>query len=93
MKNRKYYNDIYALKIYNGKLLVFTSTMDKDNRVLVDVLNSNGEYIDKFYIKIPQVERPDDLPRKPMCFHKGFFWTTSMDEDDNPFIIKYKIDI
>jgi len=93
IKNRKYYNDIHAIRIYNEKLLVFTSTMDKENRVLVDVYNIKGELEDKFYLKIPQVERPDDLRRKPMCFQKGYFWTTAMDEDDNPFIIKYKIDI
>ena len=93
IKDRKFYNDIQAMKIYNGKLLVFTSTMDKESRALVDFYNIKGELEDKFFLKIPQVERPDDLRRKPMCFHKGFFWTTSMDEDDNPFIIKYKIDI
>jgi len=90
---REFYNDIYAIRIYDGKLLVFTSNMDKEKRVLVDVFSTAGTFKDRFYLKIPQVERPDDLHRKPMCFEKGYFWTTDMDEDDNPIVIKYKMEI
>ena len=93
IKNREFYNDIYAIRIYDGKLLVFTSKMDKKKRVLVDVFSTAGTFKDRFYLKIPRVERPDDLHRKPMYFEKGYFWTTDMDEDDNPIVIKYKMEI
>jgi len=93
IKNQKFYNDIYALLVYEGKLLVFTSIMDDKNQVLVDVFDNLGQYINNFYLKIPLVKRPDDLRRKPMCFNNGFFWTSSIDEEDNPYVIKYEVDI
>jgi len=91
IKNQKYYNDIYALRIHEGKLMVFTSAMDTQKRVLVDVFDHNGKYIDCFYLKIPGISRPDDLRRKPLYFDRDHFWTTSTDEDDNPLVIKYKM--
>ena len=92
LDNRKSYNDIYKLTTYNSNLLVFTSTMNKNKEVLVDVFDNTGKYIDNFYIKIPGVNRPDDLIRKPVLFNKGFLWTTDTDEDDVPFVIKYIVD-
>ena len=91
IKNQKYYNDIYALRVHEGKLMVITSAMDTRKRVLVDVFDHNGKYFDCFYLKIPGISRPDDLRRKPLCFDRGHFWTASTDEDDNPIVIKYKI--
>ncbi len=90
--NRKHYNDIYKLATYKNNLLVFTSKMNKKGEILIDVFNDNGKYIDNFYIKIPGVNRPDDLIRKPVLFHNGFLWTTDTDEDDAPYVLKYKID-
>lgn len=91
IKNQKLYNDIYALQMNGKKLMVFTSAMDRDKRTLVDVYDHQGKYRDCFYLKIPGINRPDDLIRKPLCFDRGYFWTTSIDEDDNPIIIKYKM--
>jgi len=90
---REKYNDIYKILCYKKNLFVFTSLMNGKKEILVDVFNSSGKYIDKFYIKIPGVERPDDLIRKSIVFHKGFMWTTDVDEDDTPFLIKYKLNI
>jgi hypothetical protein len=91
IKNQKLYNDIYALRIYNGKLMVFTSTMNDKQQVLVDIYDPHGKYLECFYLQIPGIERPDDLLRKPLCFDNGYFWTASVDEDDNPVIIKYRM--
>ena len=89
--NYKYYNDIYQLAICGKNLLVFTSVLNKKKEVMVDVFNQNGEYIDRFFIRIPKVERPDDLRGKPVFFQNGYFWTTGRDEDDTPFVLKYKL--
>ena len=86
-----YYNDIYALHIDEEKPMVLTSKMDKQKRVLVDVFIENGKYVDCYYLEIPGLSRPDALRRKPICFHQGSFWTSFSDEDDNPVIIKHKI--
>ncbi len=89
--DRKYYNDIYKLTTYKNNLLIFTSIMNKKGEILIDVFNDNGKYIDNFFVKIPGVKRPDDLIRKPVLFHHGYMWTTGTDEDDAPYILKYKI--
>jgi hypothetical protein len=93
IKNREYYNDVYALRVYRGNILVFTSTMDEAERILVDVFDETGKYIDCFYLRVPGVERPDDLVRKPMCFHDGHFWSMGVDEEDNPYAVKFKLDL
>lgn len=92
LDNRKSYNDIYKLIVYKENLFVFTSTMNEKKETLIDVFDSTGKYVDKFFIKIPGVKRPDDLIRKPILFHDGFFWTIDVDEDDAPYVLKYKID-
>jgi hypothetical protein len=93
IKNRKFYNDISAICIRDGKLMVFTSTLDTEKRVLVDVYDHTGIYTDCFYLKVTGIDRPDDLDRKPLCFDGNFFYTATIDEDDNPVVIKYKIQI
>lgn len=90
---RKSFNDIYTMRVYNGNLLVFTSTIDKDKGVLVDVFNRDGKYTDSFYLKLPEVNRGDDLVRKPLCFTKGYLWTVTNDDDDNPVVVKYKVNL
>ncbi len=86
------YNDIYKLAAYKKYLLAFTSTLNKNGEILIDVFNDKGKYIDNFYLKIPGVKRPDDLIRKPALFYNGFLWTTDTDEDDIPYAVKFKIE-
>ncbi len=90
--DRKYYNDIYKLAVYKNNLIIFTSTMNKKGEILIDVFNSEGKYIDNFFVKIPGVKRPDDLIRKPVLFHHGYLWTTGTDEDDVPYAVKFEIE-
>jgi len=90
--DRKFYNDIYKILIYQGKLLIFTSTLNGEGEMRVDILDSKGTFSDHFYLKLPGVERPDDLERKPLLLHKGYLWTTDIDEDDVPFVLKYRIE-
>ncbi len=90
---RKTFNDIYKILGYTGNLYMFTSVMNKKKEVLVDVFDKNGKYVDNFYLKLPGLERPEELVDKPVTFHKGFLWTTDVDEDDAPFLIKYKMNL
>ncbi len=89
---RKYFNDIWALCCLGEDLMVFTSHLDEKNRVLVDRYSSEGRRIDSFFLTVPGVRRPDDLKNKPLCFDKDFFWTSFVDDDDNPVVVKYRVD-
>ncbi len=89
--NRKYFNDILLLRTYKDKILVFTSTIDSNRGILIDVYNKNGDYIDRFYLNLPGLDRHEKLSRRSVLFKDGYLWTSFMDEDDNPVIAKYKI--
>jgi len=91
--NREFFNDIHALRMFGDKLMVFTSTIDEEKGVMVDVFNSKGEYIDCIFIKLPDVKRPDDLRRKPIYFGKDCLWTSYADEDEDPVVVKYQFNL
>jgi hypothetical protein len=90
---RKYFNDIYKIITHGENLFVFTSRMNKKKEILVDVFNRNGKYVDRFFIMLPGVKRPDDLREKPILVYEGYLWATDVDEDDIPTVIKFKADI
>ena len=51
---QKYLDDIQNLLVFKDRLWVVTSTKDKEKRTLIDVYNSEGKYIDNFYLKFPE---------------------------------------
>jgi hypothetical protein len=51
---QKYSNDIRNLLIARDNLWVVTSTSEKSKGVLIDVFNTEGKYIDNFYLKTPE---------------------------------------
>ncbi|GAH76276.1 unnamed protein product, partial [marine sediment metagenome] len=51
---QKYMNDIHNLLVSKDRLWVVTSTRDKEKRILIDVYNFKGRYIDNFYLKFPE---------------------------------------
>jgi hypothetical protein len=50
---RIYYDDILALFVVGDHLWVVTSTVDSKQNRLVDVFDSNGRYVDNFYLQFP----------------------------------------
>lgn len=91
MAGRKFFNDIWALRILGKDLLVITSQIDPQKGVRVDRFNTEGRLVDSVYIEIPGVKRPDDLKRKPLFFRGDEFWTVFVDEDDNPVLVRYHL--
>ncbi|MFQ6109575.1 MAG: hypothetical protein ACE5L7_08495 [Candidatus Aminicenantales bacterium] len=49
-----YHNDIQKIFIHKDRLWVFTSTWDRKKGVLVDVFNSEGHYMDNFYLSLQE---------------------------------------
>lgn len=90
--NYEFFNDIWALRCHGQDLLVVTSLIDAQKGVLIDRFNASGTLIESFFLKIPGIERPEDLERKALYFEGDFFWTTDIDEEDNPMVIKYRVD-
>ena len=86
---RDYYNDILKIFTYKNNIWVFTSTKDKKKGLLVDVFNIEGKY---FYLSLPENIKLKDLSKYPICIHGDYLFTVEYDEDEIPFIVKYKIE-
>lgn len=87
----KYLNDIQSLHIVNNKLLVITSTTDKDKGVLVDVYDNSGKYTDCFYLKLPNIDSWLRLNQRKVRISGDALFALEQDKDENWLISKYKI--
>ena len=86
------YTDVQRLLANGDSLWVITSTVDKTKGILVDVYNTSGKYIDRFYLQIPNLEYPDDKIMEQLYYYDGFLYGIGMDDEDTPFIVKYKLE-
>jgi hypothetical protein len=84
----EYHLDIQMLLQINGKLWVVTSTVEKDNNVLVDVFSPDGIYEDNFYLTCP----PNIVPLQAKKWIKGtdgkHLFLVEEDENGQLFIKK-----
>lgn len=87
------FTDIMALALYKENILVFTSTLDKEKGILVDMFSPEGKFLDNFYIKLPGLERPDTIAKTSFCTSGDFLYIIEKDEDDLYSIAKYKLEI
>lgn len=88
-----HFTDIMAMALYKGNVLVFTSTLDKEKGILVDMFSPEGKYLDNFYVKLPGLERPDTIATTSFCISGDHLYIIEKDEDDLFSIAKYKIEI
>jgi len=79
---RKYENDITSLFFNKGHLWVKTSTIDDKKRILIELFDKEGKYIDCFYLSIP-----DSIK----AVWDNYIFTIEKDIDENLQIVKYKI--
>lgn len=89
---QKFLNDVQNLLVFNSRLWVVTSMMDKEKGTLVDVYDSEGQYIDNFYIKFPE-----NLVRiyhgyTAMDISGDYLFTIEQNKDGIYSIKKYKIE-
>lgn len=87
----KYLNDIQSLHVVNNKLLVITSTTDKEKGVLVDVYDESGKYIDYFFLKFPNIDLWFGLDQRKIAIFGDALFAIEKDKDENWMISKYKI--
>ena len=89
---QKHMNDIKDLFVLKDNLWVMTSTWEKKRGFLIDVFNSEGKYIDSFFLKFPEPITPDSLGFKSMAVSGGFLYKIGKNEEELYEIKKYKID-
>ncbi len=90
---KEYFSDVSGLSLYNGKVWVFTSTLDKQKGVLVDLFSLEGQYLDYFYLPLPGLERPDTLEQRSYTIDGQYLYIVEPDAEETPTIVKYKLEI
>lgn len=88
---QKYANDIQHLFIVNDKLWVLTSTRDEEQRVLIDVFDIEGKYIDNFYLSLPKRLTSLGFHLKPIWIYGEFLLAVEKNQDETYSLVKYKI--
>jgi len=83
LPKRKYDNDVKDIFFQYDKILVLTSTV-KNNSVLIDRFDWDGNYLDFFYLKIN-----GDI----LLIKNNFVYVREKNEEENPFIVKYILDL
>ncbi|MCX6584922.1 MAG: 6-bladed beta-propeller [Candidatus Aminicenantes bacterium] len=86
----EYLNDIQSLHVVNNKLLVITSTTDKEKGVLVDVYDEFGKYTNCFYLKLPTSDSWLRLEQGAVEISGDALFTIEQDKDENWMISKYR---
>jgi hypothetical protein len=89
----EFFGDVQQIIPRGGSLWILTSTITKGKGILVDVFTKDGKYIDNFYLPLPQVETVHNYSRLPIALYKDFLFTVEHDEDENPQIVKYKVEL
>lgn len=78
---RRFDNDIRELFYDGGNLWIQTSTEVEDKGQMYDVFDSNGRFLDSFFI---------NTKGQIMEIEGGYIYSYETDEEDFPFLIKYE---
>lgn len=88
---QKFLNDIQNLLVFKDMLWVVTSTTDKEKGTLIDVFDSEGKYIDHFYLEFPENMVRGYNGNTAMDISEDFLYTIEQDDEGTYAIRKYKI--
>jgi hypothetical protein len=75
-------NDINAFYEVDGRLWIQTSTADAKKGILFDVFDSDGRYVDNFYLKYSDKDMDPNRAFKMFTFANGLICFSDTTEDD-----------
>ena len=87
----KFQPDIYALHVVDGKLWVQTSTVVAGNGILFDVYDTEGRYLDSFYIQSLMKDRSNNPANMRLTIAGGFAYFRDKTEDELIVIKKCRL--
>jgi len=79
---RRFENDIRGLFYNSGFLWVKTSVEDEEKGQMFDVFNSDGLFVDSFYV---------NTKGRIVKIDGDFIYSSETDEDELPYLMKYEI--
>ncbi len=80
--NKKYEIDIKNLFYDRGRIWVQTSTEDDEKGFLFDVFDTEGHFLDNFYVNVKG---------RILMVDGDFLYSAENDEDELPLVVKYRI--
>ena len=80
---KKFKIDIEDLIYNNGNLWVKTSTKDDKKGILYDLYDSEARFLDSFFI---------NTKGRVIRINQGHIYISETDDEDLPYIVKYKIE-
>lgn len=89
----KFFNDIQKLLFHKESLWILTSSIVKGKGIMVDVFSKDGQYTDSFFLDLPQVDTIVDLKLKSIAVNEDYLITVEKDEEENPYLIKYVLEL
>jgi hypothetical protein len=87
----KYWPDIIALHVVEGKIWVQTSTVDAHKGILFDAFDKGGRYLDRFYLKWSDKEVDPNRVWQKFTFAGGFVYFADKTADDLVVIKKCRL--
>jgi hypothetical protein len=88
-----YDNDVYRVLVYRDRIWALTSTYDPRKGILVDVFDSEGKYVDNFWLPLLNVRTGDNFSQRyfPVMIRGDFLYAIEHDAEWSFSIAKYKI--
>jgi hypothetical protein len=86
----EYFDDVLRIFKNKDKLWAVTSTV-KDKKILVDVFDMTGKYVDNFYLELPTGIEPYSIISVPMTISNDTLYIIEEESGKNYFIAAYKI--
>jgi hypothetical protein len=83
--------DIYALHAVDGKIWIQTSTVVAGNGILFDVYDTEGRYLDSFYIQSLMKDRSNNPANMRLTIAGGFAYFRDKTEDELIVIKKCRL--
>lgn len=87
----EFHLDIQKILIIGNRLLVVTSTTSGEKKVLVDVYNSEGQYLDNFYLECPSGVSPLNVRFWLAGSSKDSLFLIEDDKNGQKFIKKVRL--
>lgn len=83
----EFWTDIYALHVVDGHLWVQTSTVTEEKGILFDVFDTNGRYLDSFYIQF-SIKNENGEPARVRVTIAGRYAYFREETGDGLFVIR-----
>lgn len=89
--DREYYQDIHKLLIFGNILWAFTAEKNEDGDWLIDVYDTDGRFVDYFFLIFPEGIEPKRYQSIQLIAWQDYLFSVDQDSEGYYSIAKYRI--